>query len=441
MNRFKLLWAVIGISAYSSFGLSARMKSFCTLAENNKEIVGQNIEERLPLASVSKLFTSLLVVSKNSVDRKIYTQFFMNPVQQNVYDVHIKGGQEPYFGRQALHWMIAKLNEAGVYKIRNLTFDEDFKYYHDPNKKIRVGKFFLDPVSGKTALEAPEPNIVQAQLMQNAEVMKLYAVSVKEAADNGVQLPKKIVFKPQKISFLHSSQFAETNQMKKGYVASPEILQMVKLMNWNSNNHAANQLFQLSGGLSEFQNLFYRKFGLQEKDVVFVNGSGQNANLDGDGRTYNEATCSTVVRTVKSLKKALEKQNVKLEDAVAVVGGDIGSTVGGKTYNNALTNLSVIAKTGTVGTNITLAGMISAKTGNHFFYFNVEINSAPKKAANKNSWNRAEANRARQIISTRLNELVKKLGGPAALDYKARGYDLENFEESEFEEEELVQLN
>lgn len=431
MQRFKL-WAFIGICVYSSVGFSAKLKSFCTLAEGSQEIVGQNVEERLPLASVSKLFTSLLVVSRNAVDRKIFTQFFMTPVQKDVYDVHIKGGLEPYFGRQALHWMIAKLNEAGVYKIRNLTFDEDFKYYHDPNKRMRLGRKILDPVSGKTELEAPEPNIVQAQLMQNAEVMKLYAVSVKEAADNGVQLPKKIIFKPQKIAFLHSSQFTETEQMKKGYVASPEILQMVKLMNWNSNNHAANQLFQLSGGLPEFKNLFYGTFGLQEKDVEFVNGSGQNANLDGDGRIYNEATCSTVVRTVRSLKKALEQQNAKLEDAVAVVGGDLGSTVGGKTYTNALTHLSVVAKTGTVGTNITLAGMISAKKGNHFFYFNVEINSASKKA---------EANRARKIISTRLNELVKKLGGPAALDYKARGYDLENFEESEFEEEELVQLN
>jgi len=423
-----LLW--LGLIVYSSVGLSARLASYCVLEEDGKEVKeGLKTEERMPLASVSKVFTTFLAVNNNQISRKIYTQFFYTLFKDGVYDVHIRGGHEPYFGRQNMHWLIAKLNEAGVTQIRNLSFDENFKYYHDTDHVNRVGRLRLNPVSGKDDINAPSPEQVRAQLLQNAEVLKYYDKSVKEAQQNGVQLPKKITFRPTLISFIPSTLFAQKPQTKKGYVASADILHMLKLMNWNSNNHAANQMFEFSGGVPAFKELFYKKLGLSEKDVLFVNGSGQNANLTGDGREYNEATCSTVVKTVRALKKALEAQKAKLQDALAVVGGDMGSTVGGKTYTTALTKMSVIAKTGTVGTNITLAGMISSQTGNHFFFYNVDVNSAPSKMKNKNAFINREAGRARAIIAVQLNQLVKKLGGPKPIEYTPKYFDLKNFED------------
>lgn len=429
---------ILGLLLCSSTGWSARLASYCTLEEASKEVKGLKTEERMPIASVSKVFTSLLATNNNLLSRKIYTQFFYTQISKGLYDVHIKGGHEPYFGRQNMHWLIAKLNEVTVLQIRNLTFDENFKYYHDTDKVNRVGKKGLNPVSGKDDIDAPNPDEVRAMLMQNAEVLKLYDKSVKEAAESGVQLPKKIVFKPVKISFLSSSQFVQNANMKKGYVASADLLHMMKLMNWNSNNHAANQIFQFSGGLEAFNNLYYKKLGLSEQDVKFVNGSGQNANLTGDGRIYNEATCSTVVKTVRALKQALEAQKAKLQDAMAVVGGDIGSTVGGATYTNPLTKMSVIAKTGTVGTNVTLAGMISAQSGNHFFFFNVEVNTAPSKVKNKSAYVNREAARARKIMSDELNKLVKSYGGPKPLDYQPKYFDLKNFEDLDETDDEAV---
>ncbi len=420
---------MLGLLLCSSTGMSARLASYCTLEEGGKEVKGLKTDERMPLASVSKVFTTFLAVNNNSLSRKIYTQFYYLQVSKGVFDVHIRGGREPYFGRQNMHWLIAKLNEAGVAQIRNLTFDENFKYYHDTDKVNRVGRKRLNPVSGKDEMDAPSPEEVQAMLWQNSEVLKLYDKSVKEAAESGVQLPKKIFFKPSRISFLPSDKFKQSEAMKKGYVASADLLHMIKLMNWNSNNHAANQIFQVSGGVRAFNALFYQKLGLSERDVLFINGSGQNANLNGDGREYNEATCSTVVKTVRGLKQALEAQKAQLQDALAVVGGDMGSTVGGKTYTTPLTKMSVIAKTGTVGTNITLAGMISSQTGNHFFFFNVEVNSAPNKMRNKGAFVNREAARARKIISDELNKLIRKLGGPKPIAYQPKFFDLKNFED------------
>ncbi len=434
MKCLQYYLTLIFVSFISLDAMSARLKSYCTMPEDQNSFIGQNIDERLPIASVSKLFTSLLAVTHNSVHRKIYTQFYYTQVGHQLFDVHIKGAHEPYFGRESIHWLIAKLNEAGVFKIRNLSFDENFKYYHDPDQMIRIGRKILNPVSGKDQIDAPSPEDVRSELLQNSEVLKNYNLSVKDALLNGVVLPKKIIFKPSNIKIIFSKDFQSLSNTKKGYVASADLLHMLKLMNWNSNNHAANQILQLSGGITAFNQFFYEQLGFSEKDVRFINGSGQNANLDGNGRDYNEATCSMVVRTVRALKKSLEAQDVKLQDAMSVVGGDIGSTVSGKTYNNHFTNLSVVAKTGTIGTNITLAGMISAKTGHHFFFFNVEVNPAPKNAKNKSAWINAEANRARNLISTKLVLLIKKLGGPDQLEYKPNYFNLESFEDKDLPE-------
>jgi hypothetical protein len=421
---------VIGLSMSSE---AAKLKSYCTLDETSLEVKGMNIEERLPIASVSKVFTSLFAVSQNNIEKKVYTQFYYSAVGNGLYDVHIQGSHEPYFNRSAFQWMVSKLNEAGVSNIRTLSFDENFKYYHETDKIYRVGKKIVNPVSGKDDIDAPSADLVKrqiSQLTQRDELLKNYLKTYNEALQNGVELSKKINFSFQKIEIVKSDQFKPNSETKKGYIASPGLIRMLKLMNWNSNNHAANQFFQLSGGINKFNDFFYKTLGFKESDLKFINGSGQNAMIDGNGRLYNEANCSTVVRSVKGLKAALEAQKAKLEDVLAVMGGDIGSTVSGTAYNNKLTHLSVIAKTGTVGTNITLAGMISSRSGNHFFFFNVEQGSPRRKVRNLEAWRNQEANRSRQLISAKLQQIITTFGGPSPIEYKLKFFDLDSFEDS-----------
>lgn len=421
---------LLGLSLVTLNAHAAKLKSFCVLDEAGQEVKGLNVNQRLPIASVSKVFTSLLTISQNRIDRKLYTEFYFTPVGSDTFDVHIKGSRDPYFGRSSLQWLISKLNEAGVIKIRNFTFDENFKFYFETDRLHRLGRSLLNPVSGKYGLDAPTVDEVKGQLKQLPEVFKFYDKTYKMALASGVTLTKTIKFRPLKIEVLKAANFKPAANTKKGYVSSPEILHMLKLMNWNSNNHVANQLFQVSGGIEKFNKLFYDGLKFKEEELRFINGSGQNAQLDGNGRLYNEATCTTVVKTVRGLKKTLEAQKAKLQDVMAVVGGDVGSTVSGVTYHNPITNLSVIAKTGTVGTNITLAGMISAKKGNYFFFFNVD-GTPPVGKSGSNAWLNQEAKRARTIISTKLNQLVVSLGGGKPIDYKIKRFDLENFEDEE----------
>ncbi len=411
-----LVGLILGLSSLSYAGT---MKSYCFMNENEMEVSGgKNVNAKLPIASVSKVLTSLSVLSTMSAKARLYTQFFVVPVDAGVYDVHIKGSRDPYFQRSSMHILISRLNEMGVLKIRMLTFDENFKYLHNSNQinTAARGRYY-NPVTGKADIDAPSGDFVRLLLMQSRQILVDYEKSKKEAATHKIVLVEKPVFAPQKIEQVRSTYEAPANA-KKGFVSSMELIDMVKYMNWNSNNHVANSLFMIAGGKAKTDALFYDNFKFDPMQITFVNGSGQNA--DGSGRNYTEASCAAVVRAVKGLKKKLEKQNMKLQDAIAVGGGDIGSTIDAGVYRKYLAPKTVIAKTGTVGVAITLAGMASSKKGNFFFMFNVEPRQAPgrlrPRAAGR--WRENEAARCRAMIGQKLAERIDLMDAGHPLNYE-----------------------
>lgn len=381
---------------------AAKLVSYCAMDNKTKTIRGLRVDEKLPLASVSKLFTSLVATNSFSLEHKFMTQIFAREVGKQLYDVHIQGSPDPYFNRFKMHMIVSKLNEAGVRSIRNLTFDENVKYLHDTDSYagFRVGKTIIKPLILKADLNFPSKDLVKAQLQQSAVIMRDYGKSFSTAKAAGIDLFKNPSFKVGKVAFKATQEFQENKNDIKIYVASQDLRTIIKSMNWNSNNFSANRLLVASGGLDRFHDFYTQVLKAPRTDLEFVNGSGQNHSLDGEGRIYNEATCNMVVRTVRALKQTVEKQKAKVQDVVAVMGKDLGSTVGGKAYSNSVTTGKVVAKTGTIGTHVTLAGMVHGSTDDHFFMYTVAVNGTTR-----------DENRGRQIISRELQKLVKEVKG------------------------------
>ena len=421
--KYGLACAVTSLFATQSFG--AKMISACSMSEDTREVLGKNLEQRLPIASVSKVYTSLMAVTSFNLEHKFFTQIYVTTAPGGAFDVHLQGSRDPYFNKFKMHMIISRLNEMKVTKIRNLTFDENVKYLHetDTSRGFRAGTAYVNPLILKADLEFPSPKIVASELQQLTIILKSYKDSFKLAAANGIKLFNNPSFKVLKISYLPSTQFQPSANVQKIFVASQNVKTILKSFNWNSNNHAANQMFMAAGGESRFRQLYYRNFQQSENDVVFVNGSGQNHDLTGHGRLYNEASCRNVLRTLHILDKAVKAQKAELQDIMSVVGEDKGSTVGGVTYSNPITNGAVVAKTGTVGTNIALAGVANTRSGRKYFTYNVEL---------KSSISKAEANLARRMISTELQKLIKSSGGPVKLNYVRQNPlndNLENYDE------------
>ncbi len=420
----KLSFLFITCVLMASECFSAKLTGACSMDSVKLEVSGNNLDTLMPIASVSKIYTSLMTVTAFNLDYKFYAQIYVTPVSANMFDVHIKGARDPYFNKFKMHMIISKLNEMNVTQIRNLTFDENVKYLHetDSSRGFRVGRMLIQPLVLKADLDFPNPEIVKYELSQTTVILKSYKDSFKLAKANDIELFNNPVFKVIKTSYLPSDQFKPTFNVQKIFVSSQNIRTMLKSMNWNSNNHAANQMFTAAGGIARFNKLYYRDFKQTEKDVIFINGSGQNHDLTDEGRIYNQATCRNVLRTLHMLNKSAKSQKFELHDIMSVVGTDRLSTVGGTAYTNSLTSGSVIAKTGTVGTNITLAGIAYTQKGQKYFMYNVQLKSSSK----------SEARNARRLISIELNKLIKNNGGPIKLKYESQNPlndNLENYDE------------
>ncbi|AZZ35389.1 hypothetical protein CIK05_00750 [Bdellovibrio sp. qaytius] len=415
-----LLSLMVGtLVANSVYG--AKLVSKCDMDQNMTKINGTNINIKYPIASVSKVFTSLLAATTFDLNTTFSTQVFATPVEKGMHDVHIMGSADPYFNRFKMQMIISRLNEAGVKNIRNLTFDENVKYLHDTDaymgfsvatgsrvvknrrgQKVTVAsKTYIRPTILKASLNYPPTDLVEAELKETKVIMADYSKTYLMAKEANIELFKAPRFAPAKISFLSSTLFKAPASAVKLYVSSQDVRTIIKSMNWNSNNHAANRMLVAAGGLEKLNDFYYNTLKVSESEFTFVNGSGQNHDLDGSGRLYNEASCSVVIRTIRALNTAVQKQKKQLSDVMSVMGVDKGSTVGGAAYTNSQTRGMVVAKTGTVGTNITLGGMINSTNGPHYFFYNVEISSASRK----------EENRARALINGELIKLVKQVRG------------------------------
>ncbi len=410
------------LSTFASQTFAAKISTSCSMSELNLDVSGKNIDQLMPIASVSKVYTSLLAVTKFNLDYKFSTYAYVTPVSAGLYDVHIQGSGDPYFNKYKMHMIISKLNEMKVTKVRNLSFDENVKFLIETDKKFNVGSVTINPLLLKASLDFPSAQLVRSEFMQIKQILKSYPETFSLAKANGVTMFKSADLKILNSVFKSSADFKIPPKSEKIFVSSQNIQTILKSMNWNSNNYAANRVFVDSGSLPRFEKLYYTDFKQTKNDVEFVNGSGQNHDLTGNGRLYNVATCRNTVRTLHILNKAVRAQKHELQDIMSVVGSDVGSTVGGKVYKNINTDGAVIAKSGTVGTNVALAGYAYTKTGNYYFM----INAAVKNASN------SEAARARTLIALELQKLVKSKGGPVKIAYKSQNPlrdNVENYED------------
>lgn len=423
----KALFLVASATSINSF--AGHLAAKCVMNEKSAVITGQNIDQRLPIASVSKLFTSLFAVATKGVDSRFATLFYVIPAGTDTFDVHIQGSLDPYFSEQSLHYLISQLNKLNVFKIRNLTFDENFKFYYNTNgRQIIPGvRGAFNPVDSQRKLTDPAPELVKKILANKKQWLQNYNKTLAKYPDDLVKKPRLAV---QSVDFMPAARF--TSPLKpSGYIRSADLATQLKMMNWNSNNHAANMIFESLGAKSKFDKFFTEKLNFKTSEFQFFNGSGNNDTFDGTDGTYNSASCSAIIRTVKALKQSLASQKHDLEDVVAVVGADRGATVQRYSANVGI-NDGVVAKSGTIQSNVVLAGMINTKKGNYFFAFNFATAGLPRmkhpSASRIASAMRAEWSRTRSQIGAELGILVKSLGGATSLGYKTRPFELDSFE-------------
>ncbi len=411
--RLRLFIALL--TSFVSLYAQAMSGANCyTSLDNPQEIQGDNINERLPLASTSKLITSYWAIKEKGIDYRFATVFYFTQVGRDLYDLHIQGSRDPFFGAERAHYTISELNKRGIKHIRNLTFDENFKFYwsvDDPKRNNSVAEGFYVP-------QDPVPRKVMLQLRAFSTLLKGYKETYYKAAKIGVKMVKKPVFTIQDIEFQSDEDFKKTqNPADHIYVVnSTPLSSLLKEMNRNSNNYAANQIFEHMESEEKFSQFIEKDMNLDMHSVVMFNGSGDRYDLS-DGAHYNEATCSAMLKILINLHKTLLDQHSSFSKIATVIGTNSGTPT--SLYTNDKTYDSVVAKTGTVNPAVTLAGVASTKKGLIFFMFNEKTNGTAR------SWNNA-----RYIIRKKLTQLMSQFNGGVRM--KAKSFSFVSFDNLSF---------
>lgn len=366
------------------------LQTYC-FTNQKGEVEGQNIDIRVRLASVSKLLTSLWAIDTLGVHHQYKTKLF---IKNN--SLHISGSFDPFFGNEKVFYMLSQLNELGYSSFDTITFDKNLIVY--PTAQTHTDIY---------------PDITPTSVAKNLNMYfntNTWGKSFRAEYKRIASLSKKGKFKDQIQFTVKAVKFVESNPMENDANArvltytSPELNKYLKEINIQSNNYASHTIWLHLGGEVAFNNFLSDAFKLDENKIHFFTGSGLPTMVNGE-RKDNYATCSVILTLLAELKLSIEKQDMTVEDLIAVPGSDAG-TFRNRTFPSDLKN-SFVAKTGTLTHVSTLAGIMSSQNGYSFFGV---FNQTPIVANAKN------------IQNIMVESIMNDLGGPLAFNYESRDF-------------------
>lgn len=373
------------------------LNSMCYMLDKGvrSSIQGDHATDLYEIASVSKLVTSFWALRELGPQFRFTTRIYLTPVARDLFDVHIQGSQDPFWGRQLMHFLFSELNKRGVREIRNLTFDENLGF------------------RWAVLTDNEEPENLSTQEIADSIARHIRALANEyprtrqEAAALGLTLPKALALDAQSVEFLSSNDFHPTADSASFVLKSAPLFRYLKEMNIVSNNHVADRLFDILGGVGRFRAFVQSVLGMSDRDIVFVNGSGNSIIGSNGNKQYNQATCEAIVRIQYQMQTLLQSQHsMSLKDIMAVSGSD------GGTLSPRFDSIpkSMVAKTGTVDPAVTLAGVLSTQQGDVYFGIFMDTTSP-------SDWDNA-----RDQVRTRVMGLIQKHGGRKSFAYTPQDF-------------------
>jgi serine-type D-Ala-D-Ala carboxypeptidase/endopeptidase (penicillin-binding protein 4) len=388
--------ALSSLLTATSFG---KMITQCSSEGTDGKITGSsNMNTKYPIASVSKVFTSLWALEKLGATYRYPTQVYLTDLNNGLYDVHLRGSVFPYFDRTMFYFLITELNKRGVSKINNLTYDENFEY----GSVIRNNKDLAHSNGDQS------PTEIMQQLRADVTNLKVnYPAFMKRTESlSKLDLPKSATLNVKDIHAQSMKVFDKDKTTKSFMLKSSELHRTLKEMNRNSNNFAADKIFERLERTEKFSDYLSKSVGADINEFNFVNGSGYPEVIHGV-KTYNSTTCETVVKVNKRIFKVAATQNLGLRYILPVAGIDSdsdGDSTVTNIYSSNMTEGSLIAKTGTISQSVSLAGAIL--THDDLVYFHATATNGDY-----------------QQIKNFINSLIKTNGGKIEIaDYKQQAY-------------------
>lgn len=422
--------------------------SFCQWADDSQtEVSGYRVQEKIRLASVTKIFTSFLAAKHWGPFHRFETEVRILPVGFEEFDVHVVGGEDPVFNYDKIFFLIAELNRVGVKKIRKLFFDSrvrSFLTFRD-YANIWVESKVYDPVRGIDyvfGLVPPEHTLENLTLLMSTttwseKIRMRYSDFIEKVFRQNLDVAQDPELEVRSIEVVDQNERLVGEGLKVYSLKSAPLYRYLKDMNKYSINFLADQLLLISGGLPAMDELLQKDLKIDSQEYAIFTGSGL-PDRRGEERKDNIANCQVTIRLMdafaqylnsfpvpQSEKLLLGHNKLRLSDVLLVVGYDPDGTFGlDEDYYEQ--NGAVVGKTGTLTENpaFNFAGYVSTQSG--LQWFGLFLNSR---------WIKFRKHIVSQILAE--NQGPKPIGGYKQtlfnqfLSFDAKSYFTERLEEKE----------
>jgi len=286
--------------------------------DGGERLAEQNSDTPFNPASVMKLATSLVALSKFGPDYRFRTDFLVDgeidPGTRWLRgDLVVSGNSDPMFSQADVEQVARGLIQAGVSRVRgSLKLTGNFCYfangYHD-------------------------------KLQPQTSASKLLA-GLRRA---GIRIEGGISFGGKSGRLLLSHY-------------SDEMVRILLFQNAHSSNPVAEVVGDAVGGPSQIQSFLVTSLGIPESDIFISRASG----LD-----FNRITPDGAIKVLRALISVLDDHSLKPEDVMPVAGVDSGTLR--SRFSSDSVRGAIVAKTGTLasldGGVSTLVGIAHTKTG------------------------------------------------------------------------------
>lgn len=286
--------------------------------DGGERLAEQNPDTPFNPASVMKLATSLVALTRLGPDHRFRTDFLADGdidrgARRLNGDLVVCGNNDPMFSQACVPQVARALSQIGISRVTG---------------KLRLSGAFTYFANG-----------YHDRLLPETSASKLLA-GLRRA---GIRIDGGCCFGEQSGRLILSNY-------------SDELVRILLYQNAHSSNAVAEVVGDAVGGPAEIQGFLVNKLGIPESDVFISRASG----LD-----FNRITPEGAIKVLRALIGLLDKHSLKPEDIMPVAGVDSG-TLRSRLFDDDVRG-AIVAKTGTLasldGGVSTLVGIAHTKSG------------------------------------------------------------------------------
>lgn len=282
-------------SEISNREIDVNKTSFC-FVDRQGVLQGLNVAKTLPIASMSKVITSLSALRHYGSAQHIFKTTISYSASMNA--LHVESNGDPSLSDEKIWLIISKLNQWQVKKISKVTFNERFYFmpyvYRSPTFEYR----WTEGTTTKIGPFSPFPAQTKSYLnlyLNTAKYTTLVKQQLTEISNQNKNVNKALAMSVTSVALSKTNPLLKATDLKQFSITSPALTKLLKYLNSVSNNPMADIIHYDIGGANTVMDAMRGILPADDlKNMTWYAGSGlplTTIKTNSSTRQLNQLSC------------------------------------------------------------------------------------------------------------------------------------------------------